>query len=220
MSKPKQIRILLVDDHPIVLSGLRNALSTHPRFEIVGEASDGMKAVELAKEHQPDIVLMDISLPGMNGLEATKVLKKEVKKSKVVILTMHDNKEYVLEIIRCGAWGYLLKDTSPAELARAIERIYKGETFFSPSVSQIFIDSYVKQSGKIKRQDVKQLTQRETRIVSLFGYGLGRKEIAHRMRLSVRTVDSYRWRIMKKLRMRRVADLIRFAIKEGFVDVR
>ncbi|MBI4429603.1 MAG: response regulator transcription factor [Ignavibacteriales bacterium] len=220
MTRTKHIRILLVDDHPIVLSGLRNALSSHPGFEIAGEAADGEKAVAMAKELRPDIILMDISLPGMNGLEATKVLKKEVQKAKVVMLTMHNNKEYVLEIIRSGAWGYLLKDTSPAELTRAIESVYKGETFFSPSVSQIFIDSYVKHSGKIRRQDVKDLTQRESRIVSLIGYGLGRKEIAHRMRLSVRTVDSYRWRIMKKLRLKRLADLVRYAIKEGFVDVR
>ncbi len=220
MARPAHIKILLVDDHPIVLSGLRNALSTHPRFEIVGDSGDGAMAIEKAKELNPDIILMDISLPGMNGLEATKVLKKEVKKAKVIILTMHNNKEYVMEIIRSGAWGYILKDTSPAELSRGIERVYKGETFFSPSVSQIFIDNYVKHSGRVQHQEVKHLTQRETRIVSLIGYGLGRKEIAQRMRLSVRTVDSYRWRIMKKLKMRRLADLVRFAIKEGFVDVR
>ena len=220
MGRNKFIRILLVDDHPIVLSGLRNALSAHPRFEVVGEATDGVKAIQRAKELRPDVILMDISLPGMNGLEATKVLHKEVRKAKVVILTMHNNKEYVLEIIRSGAWGYILKDTSPAELSRAIERVYKGETFFSPSVSQYFIDNYVRHSGKMEGEGVQFLTQKEARVVALIGNGLGRQEIAQRLRVSVRTIDTYRWRVMKKLKLKSVADLVRFAVKQGFVEIR
>jgi two-component system nitrate/nitrite response regulator NarL len=220
MARHKNIRILLVDDHPIVLSGLRNSLSSHPRFEVVGEATDAMKAITRAKELRPDIILMDISLPGMNGLEATKILRKEVRKAKVVILTMHNNKEYVLEIIRSGAWGYILKDTAPAELARAIERINRGETYFSQSVSQYFLDNYIRSSGRISGAKGKLLTQKEARVVALYGGGLGRKEMAERMKVSVRTIDTYLWRSMKKLKLRKVGDLVRFAVKEGFVEVR
>ncbi|MBF8248266.1 MAG: DNA-binding response regulator [Bacteroidetes bacterium] len=216
----KRIRILLVDDHPIVLSGLRNSFSTQPRFEVVGEAGNAAKGIALAKEKKPDIILMDISMPGMNGLEATRILRKEVRDAKVIILTMHNNKEYILEIIRAGAWAYILKDTSPAELSRAIERVHAGETFFSSSVSQIFVDQYVKKPDIQESPETRSLTSHEARIISLIGSGMGRREIAQTMHLSVRTVDSHRARIMKKLRLRTVADIVRYAIKEGFADVR
>jgi two-component system nitrate/nitrite response regulator NarL len=216
----KRIRILLVDDHPIVLSGLRNSLSSQARFEVVGEAANATQAIHLAKERKPDIILMDISMPGMNGLEATRILRKEARDAKVIILTMHNNKEYILEIIRAGAWAYILKDTSPAELSRAIERVYSGETFFSSSVSQIFVDQYVKKPDIQESPETRSLTSHEARIISLIGSGMGRREIAQTMHLSVRTVDSHRARIMKKLRLRTVADIVRYAIKEGFADVR
>lgn len=217
-SPTKRIRILLVDDHPIVLSGLRNSLSSQTRFEVVGEAANATQAIHLAKERKPDIILMDISMPGMNGLEATRILRKEARDAKVIILTMHNNKEYILEIIRAGAWGYILKDTSPAELSRAIERVHAGETFFSSSVSQLFVDNYVRKSDNPSKDVPIDLTSREARIVSLIGSGSGRKEIAQSMHLSVRTVDAHKYRIMKKLRLRKVADLIRFALKGGFVE--
>jgi two-component system nitrate/nitrite response regulator NarL len=217
-SAGKRIRILLVDDHPIVLSGLRNSLSSQTRFEVVGEAANATQAIQLAKERKPDIILMDISMPGMNGLEATRILRKESRDAKVIILTMHNNKEYILEIIRAGAWAYILKDTSPAELSRAIERVHAGETFFSSSVSQLFVDNYVRKSDNASKDVPIDLTSREAKIVSLIGSGLGRKEIAQSMHLSVRTVDAHKYRIMKKLRLRKVADLIRFALKGGLVE--
>src|SRR5450755_2764987 len=132
----KKIRILLADDHPMVREGIRFSLGSHPRFQIVGEAGDGAEAVRMTKKLAPDIVLMDINMPHTNGLEATEKLSREAPKSKVLILTMHNKKEYLLRIVRCGARGYVLKDASPQELVRAIEAVNGGEAFFSAGITQ------------------------------------------------------------------------------------
>src|SRR5438270_14053128 len=143
-----KIKVLLVDDHPLVLAGVRSSLLKHDRFEIVGEAASGPEAIDRAKEFSPDVVVMDISMPGMNGLEATKCLRAICPQTKVLILTVHEKKEFVREMIQSGAQGCIRKNTSPAEFVSAIERISRGETFFMPDVAQAFFNEYVLSGGK------------------------------------------------------------------------
>src|SRR5512140_2715580 len=160
-NEPKnKIRIILADDHPIVRNGIKDALSKQKNIEVVGEASSGTQVLRRAKDLMPDIVLMDISMPGMGGLEATQRLRATLPKVKILVFTMHDNKEYVLEIIRSGASGYVLKDTSTLELVKAIETVHHGGTFFSSKVSQFLLDQYVKKvaAGNEKSSDA--LTKR------------------------------------------------------------
>jgi len=214
-----RIRILLVDDHPIVLSGLRSSLSSHPQFKIVGEASDGKEAILKAKEKNPDVVLMDISLPGLNGIEATRVLRKEVPKAKVLALTMHDHREYVLEILHAGAKGYVLKDSSPSELIQAIVAVHKGDSFFSPGVSRILVDELKTRPQRKKLLLISGLTSREEEVLRGIAEGHSNKEIAERLSISVRTVETHREHIMGKLGIHTPAGLAKYAITKGILKL-
>ena len=213
----KKIRIILADDHPIVRTGIKNALAEQKNIEIVGEASSGAQALKKAKELLPDIVLMDISMPGMGGLEAAQRLHNSLPKVRVLVFTMHDNKEYVLEIIRSGASGYVLKDTSTFELVRAIETVYNGGTFFSSKVSQFLLDQYVKKvaAGDTRSDDA--LTKREEEVLVLVARGKSNKEIANDLNMSTRTVETHREKIMKKLNVHSVAEMTQHAISRGLV---
>jgi DNA-binding NarL/FixJ family response regulator len=215
-SQPK-VKVLLVDDHPIVLSGLRNSLASYPQFKIVAEASDGTEALQKARETSPDVVLMDISLPGLNGIEATRVLRKEVPKANVLALTMHDNSEYVLEMIRAGAKGYVLKNTSPSELMQAIVAVHKGESFFSPGISRVLVDELKARPQRKKHIHISGLTTREDEVLRLIAEGQRNKEIASRLSISVRTVETHREHIMRKLDIRTSAGLAKYAIVKGIV---
>jgi two-component system nitrate/nitrite response regulator NarL len=214
-----RVRVLLVDDYPIVLSGLRNTLSSHPQFKIVGEASDGTEAIRRAKETNPNVVLMDITLPGLNGIEATRVLRKEVPKAKVLALTMHDDREYILEIIRAGAKGYVLKDTSPSELIRAIVTVYNGDSYFSPTISRIVLNELEARPEKKKLIPISGLTPREEEVLRLIAEGHRNKEIAKRLSVSVRTVETHREHIMRKLDIHSATGLARYAIAKGIVKL-
>ena len=152
MKNNKKIRLLLVDDHPIVLEGIRSLLGDQDNMEVVGEASDGEEAIGKAKKLAPDIVLMDVSMPGMSGLKATEILGKTSPQIKVLALTMHDSKEYALSIVRSGAKGYILKDASPLELIRAVELVYGGDSYFSSRVSQFLLNDYVKEVGNFGKR--------------------------------------------------------------------
>ncbi len=161
-----------MDDHPIVLEGIKSRLSAQEDLEVVGEAADGQEALRKAKELRPDLVLMDISMPNMSGLEAVTLLRKRVPDSKIVILTMHDNREYIARIIRLGARGYLLKDTSPAELIRAIKLIHAGEVFFSPAVSRVLLDELASgKKGKSPPAKAAELSEREREVLVLIADG-------------------------------------------------
>ena len=213
--KKSKIKLLLVDDHPLVREGLRSCLVQEKNFEIVGEAADGEEAIRQANNCPPDIVLLDINMPGMNGLEAARFLNKVVPKSKILILTMHDNKEYVKRMVASGVQGYVLKDSSPAELIAAITAVQRGETYFSRKISQTVLNDYVKTVRTKTKKGGVELSQRESEVLVLIAEGLSNKEIASRLFVSVRTVETHRERIIRKLDIHTVAGLTRYALTKG-----
>jgi two-component system, NarL family, nitrate/nitrite response regulator NarL len=218
--KPKKIRLLLVDDHPIVLDGIKSHLCAQPDFEVVGDATNGQDALRKAKLTLPDVVLMDISMPHMNGIEAMINLRKQVPNAKVLILTMHDSKEYIAQVVRSGARGYLLKDSAPAELVGAIKAVHAGEVYFSPSVSKVLIEEMA--DGNKRSLDAPvppPLTDREREVLSLIAEGLLNKQIADRLGIGVRTIETHRERIMRKLDIHTVAGLTKYAIARGMTSM-
>ncbi len=211
-----RIRILLVDDHPVVREGLRSCLSRLPQLEIAGEAASGEEALRQAVRLKPDLVLMDINMPGINGLVAAARLRKLVPAAKVLILSVHENREYVAEVSRSGARGYVLKDAAPAELVRAIESVHRGEAFFSPLVAATMLDSLSGPDGVPARPDASLLTARERAVLALVASGASSKSIAARLELTYSSVKTYRERLMRKLNLRGVAALTQFAVAQGF----
>ncbi|HTX18408.1 MAG TPA: response regulator transcription factor [Bacteroidota bacterium] len=217
--KKSRIRLLIVDDHPLVREGLRSCLVQEKHLEIVGEAADGQEAIRMAKSTLPDIILLDINMPGMNGLEAARLLMKSSPKSKILILTMHDSKEYVNRMVSTGAHGYMLKDSPPSELVTAIEVVHGGGTFFSPKISETVMSEYVKSVRTRGKKGSVELSRRETEVLVLIAEGLGNKEIASRLFVSVRTIETHRERIIKKLDIHTVAGLTRYALTKGIVKL-
>jgi two-component system nitrate/nitrite response regulator NarL len=220
VKKARKIKLLLVDDHPIVLDGIKSHLSAQEEFLVVGDAANGDEAIRQARLLHPDIVLMDISMPYMNGLEAVTILRRKVPKAKILVLTMHDNREYISQIVRSGARGYVLKDTSPAELVRAIKMVHNGEVFFSPAVSRVVLEELIaggqKKSGPT---GVGNLSEREREVLELIAEGYSNKEIANRLGVGVRTIETHRERIMRKLNIHSVAGLTKFAIAKGMIKI-
>ena len=214
----KQIRLLLVDDHPVVRKGIASCLMQHEHLRIVGEAGDGQEAVRKARDLNPDIVLMDIDMPRMNGLAVTEQLRKELPKIRVLILSMHSNTDYVLRIIQSGARGYVLKEAPAEELVRAIGVVNAGEAFFSPEVAHAALNQYVRGTG-VSGVKVAQLTNREREVLIHIADGLSNKEIAGHLGVGVRTVETHRERIMRKLNIHSVAGLTKFAISQGLVSL-
>lgn len=213
----KKIKVLIVDDHPVVRKGLWSCLSTRPNLKIVGEACDGNDALNKVKELQPDIVLMDVQMPQMDGLAVTEKLRKDVPQVKVLILSMQSNREAVLRIIKAGARGYVLKDAPTDELMRAIESVHSGEAFFSPPVAQIALNQYVSETDKT--DPLAKLSEREREVVALIAEGKSNKEIAVHLGIGVRTIETHRERIMRKLDIHSVAGLTKFAIAKGIVSL-
>jgi two-component system nitrate/nitrite response regulator NarL len=206
-----------VDDHPIVLDGIKSHLGAQPEFEVVGDATNGQEALRKAKLTLPDVVLMDISMPHMNGLEAMVQLRKQVPDAKVLVLSMHDNKEYISQIIRVGARGYLLKDCSPAELVSAIKAVHAGEVYFSPAVSRMLVEEVV--DAKTSTASSPSLTEREKQVLSLIAEGLLNKQIADKLGIGVRTIETHRERVMRKLDIHTVAGLTKYAIAQGMTSM-
>jgi two-component system nitrate/nitrite response regulator NarL len=217
--RKKKIRLLLVDDHPVVRRGMRSCLEGIRHVEVVDEAVDGKEAMEKVKALSPDIVLMDIDMPVMNGLEATKLLREEFPDTRVLILSIHTNKEYVLQIIRSGAQGYVLKDASPADLVRAIESVDSGEPFFSPDISQIVLNQYLEEAGADAAGDTVKLTTRERQVLAMIAGGQSNKEMASELNVGVRTIETHRERVMNKLNIHSVAGLTKYAITNGIVKL-
>jgi two-component system, NarL family, response regulator NreC len=212
-----KIKVFLVDDHPVVREGVRSCLRKYEQVEVVGEAANGHEAIDRAKEFAPDIILMDVTMPGMNGLEATKCLKAVCPQCHVLIFTVHEKREFVREMIQSGARGYIRKNTSPMELVSAIERIHRGETFFMPDVAQAFFDDYVLNGGRV--EETRELSEREKQVLKLIVSGLANKEMADRLSLSVRTVEKHRQKIMQKLGIHKATELVKFAITRGLVSL-
>jgi two-component system, NarL family, response regulator NreC len=213
-----KIRILLADDHPMVRSGLIKLLEPYKEFVVVGEAGDGEEAVAMTKKLEPDIVIIDLSMPKLSGIEATKLIRKNNPITKVLVLTMHDNEEYVYQIFKCGAGGYMLKNTGKEDLAAAIRAVAKGETFFSPRVSEIMVNAYLRKADvreelPLSNEDI-HLTNREREILFYIADGLNNSQIAEKLFISARTVDTHRTNIMQKLDIHDAANLVRYALSK------
>ena len=213
----KTIRVLLADDHTLVRAGLRKLLESIPDLEVVGEANDGLALLALVDQLRPDLVLMDIAMPGLNGLEATARVLKTWPDTRVVILSMHQSEEYVRQALRNGAVAYLLKDAAPAELDIAIKAVRRNETYLSPAVSKGVLSDYVQ---RLRGDDAPstQLTPRQREVLQLIAEGQSTKEIARRLDLSVKTVDTHRSQLMRQLDIHEVAGLVRHAMRIGLIS--
>ncbi len=214
-----RISVLLAEDHTIVRKGLRSLLDREISIEVIGEAEDGREAVRKAEELQPDVVVMDIGMPGFNGLEATRRLKKRFPGMKIIILTVHNNEEYVLQALRDGASGYLLKKAAPSDLISAIQAAYRGESFLSPSIARTVIDEYLRQTEKVSERDEinEKLTDREREVLQLIAEGHPKREIAELLNISIKTVETHRAHILDKLDVSSTAELIQLTIRKGFL---
>jgi DNA-binding NarL/FixJ family response regulator len=210
-----RLRVLLVDDHALVRAGIRSLLQELPDVEVVAEASDGAQALQIAEREQPDVVLMDIAMKGMNGLEAAAKLRERQPGVKVVILSMHTSEEYVLLALRAGAAAYLIKDSATAELGLALNSVMRGETYLSPAISRQVVDGYVQRVGTGAGADP--LTQRQREVLKHIAEGRSTKEIAFELDLSVKTIETHRAQIMERLGIRDVAGLVRYAMRVGIV---
>ncbi|MGA2771284.1 MAG: response regulator transcription factor [Bryobacteraceae bacterium] len=210
----KRIRILLADDHAVVRQGFKMILNAQADMEIVGEAGNGRQAVELAEQLRPDVVVMDVAMPELNGIEATRRLASSVPHARVVALSMHKDSVYVREILRAGARGYLLKDSGAADLVAAIHAVASGESYLSPAVSNAVLDDY----RRHVTNPIDLLTSREREVLQLLAEGRTNKEIAGVLNLSVYTVDAHRGRIMEKLNLHSISELVRFAVRNGLIE--
>jgi len=210
----RAINILLADDHTIVRQGLKLILSAHSDLHVIGEAANGKEAVELAAKLKPDIVLMDVAMPELNGIEATRKMVEANSRLRVLVLSMHKEAVYVREILRAGARGYILKDAIDTELLNAVRSVARGDGYISPAVSGALLNDY----RKDVTDPVDLLSPREREVLQLIAEGKTNKEIATKLNLSVYTVDSHRGKIMEKLNLHSTGELVRFAIKRGLVD--
>jgi DNA-binding NarL/FixJ family response regulator len=209
-----KIRVVLADDHFVVRNGIRTLIDGS-EIEIIGEANNGIEAIEAVKRLSPDLILMDISMPQMNGLDATEIISKQYKNSKSLILSMYDNEEYILSAVEVGAQGYLLKDAPREEILNAIRTVARGEKYFNSSVSNIIINGYIKaKKSRVSESEVTvKLSKKEMIILKKIVEGLSSRHIAENLELSIRTVDNHRANMMKKLSVKNAAELVKLAIE-------
>ena len=218
MSAKKQIiKLLVADDHPVVRKGLQSCLTRQGHIHCVGEAADGEEALRQARALRPDVVLMDISMPGMNGLTVTEVLRKELPQIKVLVLSVHHNKDAIFRVIQAGAHGYVSKEAPSEEVIRAIESVHAGEPYFSEEIARAALNEFVSSGGK--KEPFSQLTSREREVLVLIAEGRSNKEIADGLGIGVRTIETHRERIMRRLNIHSVAGLTKYAIANGLVSL-
>lgn len=218
----KTTKILIVDDHEVVRDGLKNIFTSLDNISVTGEAGNGEDAVKMYSSLKPDLVIMDISMPGMNGIEATRIIKEKDPEAKILILTMHDNQEYLNQIIRSGAKGFILKNTDKEELLDAVKTVASGDNFFSKDISKLIIDNYIRTAKETEKNDGYKevpLTKREIEILKLIASGYSNQEIANILYISYNTVDTHRKNIMHKLSIKNTAGLVRYAIEKGLISL-
>ena len=212
-------RVLLADDHKLMRSGLRLVIEQHPEFRVVGESDDGREAVALADSLKPDVVVMDIGMPNLNGIEAARKITEAHPDIAVVMLSMHSDEAYVLRALKAGARAYLLKDSAEPDLTRAIQAVREGKSFFSPAVSKVLLEDYMR---KIERAGVEDsydlLSPREREILQLVAEGKSSKEVATLLNLSVYTVETHRSNILQKLNLKGIPELILYAVRKGIIS--
>ena len=215
----KKLRILLADDHVVMRQGLRALLERQSNLEVVGESENGRETIDLAASLRPDVLVMDVGMPILNGIEATKTIVTQNREISVIILSMHVDESYVMRALKAGARGYLLKDSAPADLMNAIQAVSQNKSFFSPKVSHILAEDYVrilKQKGAVDSYDL--LTTREREILQLIAEGKANKEIAAALNISPYTVETHRSHILEKLNLHNPAELILYAVRKGIIS--
>jgi two-component system, NarL family, response regulator NreC len=210
----KRIRILLADDHAVVRQGFKMILDAQPDMEIVGEAANGREVIALAGEVHPDVVIMDVAMPELNGIEATRRLAEVSPHARVLALSMHKDSVYVREVLRAGARGYVLKESGAGDLVNAVRAVASGEGYLSPAVSNAVLDDY----RRHVTNPIDLLTSREREVLQMLAEGKTNKEIAAVLNLSVYTIDAHRGRVMEKLNIHSINELVRFAVRNGLID--
>lgn len=210
--------IVLADDHHVVRQGLRALLEAEPAFRVIGEAGDGLDAVQQVERLRPDVLVLDLMMPGLSGLEVTRQVRQRSPKTRVVILSMHANEAYVLEALRAGAAAYVLKESTSVELVHAIHEAIAGRRYLSPPLSERAIEVYVQKTKEAMQDAYEELTTREREVLHLAAEGLTNAEIATRLSLSPRTIEGFRTNLMHKLELRNQTDLIRYALQRGIIE--
>jgi len=215
----EKIRILLADDHTLVRSGIRSLLEDEPGLDVIGEAEDGRTAVSMASQLKPDVVIMDIAMPLLNGLEATRQIKIQCPDVKVLILSMHDNEEYIRQVLEAGAMGYILKDAAARELISAVQSVYRGEAVLSPAVTRLVIEDYLRWGGTRPQDEGDGLSPREREVLQLIAEGYTNKQIAEILSISIKTVQAHRNSLMGKLDLHDRGELIKYAIQKKIIEI-
>lgn len=216
----RKIRVLVVDDHTIVRQGIRSLLNLAPDIEVVGEAANGKESLELVSKLMPDVVLMDVAMPVMGGLEATRRITKEFPGVKVLVLTQYDDREYVFPIIEDGASGFISKTAASSDLISGIRSVYAGDSFLSPSVTKFLLESHRQAAGTTRSYDpYQQLTDREREILKLLAEGHATQEISNMLGISGKTVDGYKTSLMAKLDIHNRIDLVKYALRKGIITI-
>ena len=216
----KKIRVLLAEDHTIVRQGIAALLRTESDMEVVGEASNGIEAIELAKKLVPDVVLMDIGMRHLNGLEATREIKRLFPSMKILVLTMHDNEEWIFQILRAGASGYLIKDLAMTDLITALRAVYHGDSYLSPSISKMVIEEYIRKAEMGEKTGIEDLLSgREREILQLIAEGNSIPQISNLLCISKKTVEAHKTHIMEKLNIHDKVGLIKYAIRSGLTKL-
>lgn len=212
------ITVLLADDHAVLRAGLRALINAEPDMRVVAEAGNGEEAVRLAKEHRPDVVVMDISMPVKDGLEATREITAALPQTRVLVLTMHAEEQYLLKVLEAGGSGFVLKRSADTELMEAIRTVHRGEAFLYPSATRLLLEAY-RQGEHAEEAESNPLSERESEVLRLTAEGYSNSEIGARLYLSPKTVDTYRQRIMEKLGLHHRAELVRYALESGLLTV-
>jgi two-component system, NarL family, response regulator NreC len=211
------LTLLLADDHQIVRQGLRALLKTVPDFRLVGEAADGLETVKMVERLQPDVLVLDLMMPGLNGLEVSRQVSRRSARTRIVILSMYSNEAYVAEALRAGASAYVLKDSGADELVKAIQSVIRGERYFSSPISEVAVGAYLQKVEETSGDPYDTLTTREREVLQLTAEGHSGTEISNRLFISPRTVESHRANLMRKLGVRNQKELIRYAVQRGFL---